>query len=166
VARQGEEDEVTNSGQTPAAPYAWPARLPPAALAGVRTRRIMALVLDLVAISILFGIFLTVLLVLGIVTFGLTWFLIPPLFPAIALFYNGLTISGWRMATPGMRAMDLEMRNVDGTPVSFITAAAHAVLFYLSWTILTPLVLLVSLITSDKRCLHDMVAGVVVTRRA
>jgi uncharacterized RDD family membrane protein YckC len=104
--------------------------------------------------------------VLGVVTFGLTWYLIPPLYPTIALIYNGLSISGWRMATPGMRAMDLEMRTKDGGRVTFLIAAAHAVLFYLSWTILTPLVLLVSLISSDKRCLHDIVAGVVVTRRA
>ena len=157
---------MTDFRQTPAAPAYWPARLPYEALAGVRTRRLMALVLDLIAITILFGVFFTVFAVLGIVTFGLTWFIIPILYPAIALFYNGVSVSGWRMATPGMRAMDLEMRNVDGSRVGFITAAAHAVLFYLSWTILTPLVLLVSLISNDKRCLHDIVAGVVVTRRA
>jgi len=148
---------VTDFRQTPAAPAYWPARLPYEALAGVRTRRLMALVLDLIAITILFGVFFTVFAVLGIVTFGLTWFIIPILYPAIALFYNGVSVSGWRMSTPGMRAMDLEMRNVDGSRVGFITAAAHAVLFYLSWTILTPLVLLVSLISNDKRCLHDIV---------
>jgi uncharacterized RDD family membrane protein YckC len=152
--------------QTPAAPAYWPARLPYEALAGVRTRRMMALVLDLIAITILFAIFFTVFAVLGIVTFGLTWFIIPLLYPAIALFYNGFSVSSWRMGTPGMRAMGLEIRNTDGSRVSFITAAAHAVLFYLSWTILTPLILLVSLISNDKRCLHDIVAGVVVTRRA
>jgi uncharacterized RDD family membrane protein YckC len=157
---------VSDFRQTPATPAYWPARLPSEALSGVRTRRTTAIVLDLIAITILFGIFFTVFAVLGIVTFGLTWFVIPILYPVIALFYNGLTISGWRMATPGMRAMDLEMRNSDGSRVSFITAAAHAVLFYLSWTILTPLVLIVSLISNDKRCLHDIVAGVVVTRRA
>jgi uncharacterized RDD family membrane protein YckC len=157
---------VTDFRQTPAAPAYWPARLPYEALAGVRTRRMMALVLDLIAITILFGVFFTVFAVLGIVTFGLTWFIIPILYPAIALFYNGVSVSSWRMGTLGMRAMNLEMRNVDGSRVSFVTAAAHAVLFYLSWTILTPLVLLVSLISNDKRCLHDIVAGVVVTRRA
>ncbi|MDB5594586.1 MAG: domain containing protein [Hyphomicrobiales bacterium] len=160
---------MSDQGQTTSSvsPQAfWPARLPYAALAGVRTRRIGAICLDLIAITIIFTAVLMVLFVLGIVTFGLTWFLIPPLFPAIALFYNGMTISGWRMATPGMRAMDLEMRTSDGGRVPFLTAAVHAVLFYLSWTILTPLVLLVSLIANDKRCLHDIVAGVVVTRRA
>ncbi|MDB5652076.1 MAG: domain containing protein [Hyphomicrobiales bacterium] len=160
---------MSDQGQTTTSvpPQAfWPARLPYAALAGVRTRRMTAIALDLIAITIIFVAVLMVLIVLGIVTFGLTWFLIPPLYPAIALFYNGLTISGWRMATPGMRAMDLEMHTTDGGRVSFLTAAVHAVLFYLSWTILTPLILLVSLISTDKRCLHDIVAGVVVTRRA
>ena len=57
------------------------------------------------------------------------------------------------------------MRMMDGTRVPFVNAAAHAVFFYLSWTILTPFILLVSLFSRDKRCLHDMAAGVIVTRR-
>jgi uncharacterized RDD family membrane protein YckC len=58
------------------------------------------------------------------------------------------------------------MRLVDGHRVPFIYAAVHAVLFYLSWTILTPLILVVALVSRNKRCLHDMFASVVVTRRA
>ncbi|MDB5570272.1 MAG: domain containing protein [Hyphomicrobiales bacterium] len=139
--------------------------LPARALDGVRTRRIVAVGFDLIFVSIIVGLLFIVLSVLGVVTFGLTWLLIPPLFPAVALFYNGLTISGWRHATPGMRLMDLEMRLTDGGRTPFINAAAHAVLFYLSWTILSPIVLAVALVARNKRCLHDMLAGVVVTRR-
>lgn len=156
---------MTYQDQSTPARTMWPAQLPYAALAGVRTRRTFAICLDLILISILFLAIASVLVVLGIVTFGLSWMLIPPLYPAIALFYNGLSISGSGMGTPGMRALDLEMRTSDGGRVPFLTAAVHAVLFYLSWT-LTPLVLIVSLISRDKRCLHDIVAGVVVTRRA
>ena len=47
--------------------------------------------------------------------------------------------------------------------MSFVAAAVHAVLFYVSWTV--PPVLLVSLITRDKRCLHDMLSGVIAVRR-
>jgi uncharacterized RDD family membrane protein YckC len=65
-----------------------------------------------------------------------------------------------------MRLMDLEMRLMDGSRTPFINAAVHAVLFYLSWTILTPLVLIVTLVSRNKRCLHDMLSGVIVTRRA
>lgn len=135
--------------------------IPPAALEGVRTRRVMAVGLDLVLISLItaalaFGLF--------VLSFGLSVFVVPPLFPLVAFFYNGLTVSGARMATPGMAFMDLEMRSMDGGPVPFLQAAVHAVLFYVSW--LLPPLLLVSLITGDKRCLHDIVAEVIVLRRS
>ena len=158
---------MSNTGGWSAAaarPYWYRTGPPAAALDGVRTRRVFALLLDLILITLTaIGLFFAF-LILGIVTFGLTWLAIPPLFPIIALLYNGLSICGWRMATPGMQAMDLEMRMMDGTRVPFINAAAHAVFFYLSWTILTPFILLVSLLARDKRCLHDMAAGVIVTR--
>ncbi|MHB8886377.1 MAG: RDD family protein [Methylovirgula sp.] len=137
-----------------------PCDLPAAALAGVRTRRALALALDFLVVSCLsFVIWLAAL----VLTFGLSLFILPPLFPLVAFFYNGLTVSGPSMATPGMRLMDLEMRMMDGSRVPFLNAAAHAVLFYFSW--LFPAVFLVSLLASDKRCLHDMFAGVIVVRR-
>lgn len=145
----------------PAPPLWVGENLPPEALDGVRTRRILALFLDLVLVSI-FSI--AIWLTLAVLTFGLSVLILPPLFPVVAFFYNGVTISGWRMATPGMRAMDLEMRLTDGSRVPFLNAAVHAVLFYVS-TMFMP-VFLVSLLTYDKRCLHDMLAGVIITRRA
>ncbi len=137
------------------------AGLPLGALSGVRTRRMAAVALDLVVVSILsFALWLALL----VATFGLSLFLLPPLFPFVAFFYNGLTVSGRRMATPGMRAMGLQMR-MDGTGnrVPFINAAMHAVLFYVSW--MFPPVFLVSLVTEDKRCLHDIFSGVIFVRR-
>ena len=139
----------------------FPAVLPAAALAGVRTRRMMAVMFDLIVVGLLAAL---IWIVLGVLSFGLLWFILPPLFPIIAFFYNGLTVSGYRMATPGMRAMDLEMRLTDGSRVPFINAAVHAVLFYVSW--MFPPILIVSLLDGQKRCLHDMLAGVVITRRA
>jgi uncharacterized RDD family membrane protein YckC len=137
------------------------AALPPAALAGVRRRRIFAVLLDLIVVSILsFALWLGLL----IATVGLSLLLLPPLFPFVAFFYNGLTISGARRGTPGMRAMDIEMRLADGGRVPFLNAAIHAVLFYVTWVVFAPL-FLVSLVAPDKRCLHDMLAGVIVIRR-
>jgi len=131
------------------------------ALAGVRTRRIMAVCIDLMVVSLLVAALWIVSIVL---TFGLALFFLPPLFPFVAFFYNGLTVSGVRMATPGMRAMDLEMRmNENGARVPFVNAAVQAVLFYVSWCF--PPIFLVSLIDSEKRCLHDIIAGVVIVRR-
>jgi uncharacterized RDD family membrane protein YckC len=130
-------------------------------LAGVRTRRILAFGIDIVVVTII----ATVLwIVLAVVTLGLSLVLLPPIYPLVAFFYNGLTVSGRRMATPGMRMMDLEMRMIDtGARVPFINAAAHALLFYLSWML--PPIFLVTLVDPDKRCLHDVLSGVVVVRR-
>jgi uncharacterized RDD family membrane protein YckC len=131
------------------------------ALAGVRTRRIVAVCLDLILVSLIVAIVWVTAIVL---TLGLALFFLPPLFPIIAFFYNGLTVSGWRMATPGMRAMDLEMRlNDSGQRVPFVNAAVHAVLFYVSWFF--PPIFLVSLVDAEKRCLHDILASVVILRR-
>jgi len=131
------------------------------AFAGVRTRRILALVLDLVLVSFLAA---AIWLALLILTLGLSLILLPPLYPLVAFFYNGLTVSSAKMATPGMRAMDLEMRMVDtGARVPFVNAAAQALFFYLSWFF--PPIFLVSLVDSEKRCLHDIFAGVVLVRR-
>ena len=131
------------------------------ALQGVRTRRTFALMLDLFLVGVLAAFLYTGLL---IVTLGLSFFFLPPLFPLVAFFYNGLTASGAKMGTPGMRAMDLEMRmDESGARVPFINAAAHAVLFYLSWFF--PPIFLVTLVDGEKRCLHDMLVGAVVVRR-
>ncbi len=131
------------------------------AFSGVRTRRVLALALDLVLVTLLAGLVWVALLIL---TLGLSLFFLPPLFPLVAFFYNGLTVSGAKMATPGMRAMDLEMRmHEDGARVPFVNAAAHALFFYVSWFF--PPVFLVSLVDSEKRCLHDILAGVTLVRR-
>jgi uncharacterized RDD family membrane protein YckC len=131
------------------------------ALAGVRTRRILAVCIDFVLVSVLVAVLWTLSIVL---TFGFALFFLPPIYPFVAFFYNGLTVSGRNMATPGMRALDLEMRMHDtGARVPFINAAVQAVLYYVSWCF--PPIFLVSLVDSEKRCLHDIIAGVVIVRR-
>jgi uncharacterized RDD family membrane protein YckC len=139
-----------------ASPY-----VPPQALEGVRMRRVIAVGLDLLLVTGLSAALFVGLLVLS---FGMSVFVLPPLFPIVAFFYNGLTVSGWRMATPGMALMDLEIRTMRGEPAPFLQAAVHAVLFYVTW--LFPPLLLASFVTRDKRCLHDILADVIVLRRS
>ena len=50
-----------------------------------------------------------------------------------------------------------------GQRVPFVNAAVQAVLFYVSWFF--PPIFLVSLVDSEKRCLHDILSEVVVVRR-
>ena len=61
------------------------------ALAGVRTRRILAVCFDLVLVSLLVALIWIVSIVL---TLGLALFFLPPLYPIVAFFYNGLSVSG------------------------------------------------------------------------
>ena len=136
-------------------PYASAAKLE-----GVRFRRVVAVGLDFFLVSLMSG---AIFVGLFVLSFGMSALLLPPLLPLVAFFYNGLTVSGPRMATPGMAVMDLEMRTMSGAPVEFLQAAVHAVLFYVSW--LFPPILIVSLFAHDKRCLHDMLADVIVLRR-
>ncbi len=132
------------------------------ALEGVRTRRLMALCFDFVVISVIASLLYVLLLVL---TLGLSFFFLPPLWPIVAFFYSGVSMSGSRHATPGMRALDLEARTYgSGAPLPFLNAAAHGAFFYLSWFF--PLVFLVTLVDSDKRFLHDILSGVLISRRA
>jgi uncharacterized RDD family membrane protein YckC len=131
------------------------------ALTGVRTRRLMGLGVDFVVVSLIASLIYVLLFVL---TLGLSFFFLPPLWPIVAFFYNGVSMSGRHMATPGMRLMGLEVRLRDtGAPVPFLNAAAHGAFFYLSWFF--PAIFLVTLVDSDKRFLHDILSGVIVLRR-
>jgi uncharacterized RDD family membrane protein YckC len=61
-----------------------------------------------------------------------------------------------------MRVMDLEMRTWYGAPSYFLLGAMHAVLFWISVSVLSPFVLLIGFFNGRRRLLHDMVLGTVV----
>jgi uncharacterized RDD family membrane protein YckC len=61
-----------------------------------------------------------------------------------------------------MRVMDIEVRTWYGAPCYFVLGAMHAVLFWLSVSFLTPLVLLIGLFNGRRRLLHDIILGTVV----
>jgi uncharacterized RDD family membrane protein YckC len=130
------------------------------AFAGVRTRRLFAWGLDALIVALITSAVWTVLL---IATLGLSWFILPPLFPAIAVLYHGATVSGSGRGTLGMRAFDLEVGLYGGGRAPFINAAAQAILFYISWAL--PLLFAVTLVDGEKRYLHDILSSLVVMRR-
>jgi uncharacterized RDD family membrane protein YckC len=138
----------------------------PELFSGVRSRRIFAFLIDVIAIAILtFGAGIVVFF-LGIFTLGLGFLLYAILPTAVALAYVAFTLGGPSAATPGMRAMGLEMRLWYGARPYPLLAAVHALLFWFSISLLTPLVLLVSLFSDRKRLLHDIVLGTVVINSA
>lgn len=128
----------------------------------VRTKRIFAFFIDVIAVGILTVCAAVVVFLLGIFTFGLAWLLYAFLGQAIALIYTAVTLGGPAASTPGMRAMGLEMRLWHGARPYPLLAAMHVLLFWFSVSLLTPFVLLVSLFTERKRLLHDLILGTVV----
>lgn len=131
-------------------------------LDGVRRKRILAFLVDFLIVSLISVAAFVVVLILGVFTLGLAWLLLGSIFPIVAILYCGATMGGDRQATVGMRAAGLVMRQEDASRTNFVQGAVHVILFYLSVSLLTPLVLLVSLFNSRKRMLHDMVIGAVV----
>ena len=136
----------------------------PPGLSGVIGGRFFAFFVDSVIITTLFLGFCVLLFFAGFATFGLTWFLIPPLYWIVALFYNGLTISGPAAGTVGMRLLGIRLLDLDGNRLTMPAAAIHAVLFYLSISLMTPLILLVGLARVDRRLLHDILIGAIAVR--
>lgn len=128
---------------------------------GVIGKRIGAFIVDAIAIALLTLLCWIVLVLAGFFTFFLTWFLLGLVFPAIGLGYNALTVGGPQQATIGMRLTGVRVRMWHGGNVAPLIAAFHALLFWLSLTLFCP-VLLWALVDRQKRCLHDIFAGVVV----
>jgi len=58
--------------------------------------------------------------------------------------------------------MDLELRTWYGAPGYFLLGAMHAVLFWISVSMLSPFVLLIGLFNPRRRLLHDFVLGTVI----
>ena len=53
------------------------------------------------------------------------------------MVYFGSTLAGPASATIGMRIMDLEMRTWYGAPAYFVLGAVHAIVFWVTVSILT-----------------------------
>ncbi|MEP1443782.1 MAG: RDD family protein [Hyphomicrobiales bacterium] len=136
---------------------------------GVLSRRLMAFVIDFIILSVIIGITTFVLFILGIATFGLLWFFIPAIIGslsiAIVIGYVAFTTGGEKAATPGMNALGLEVRMMDGRKLYALMAIFHGLAFYFFSAILTPFVVLVGLFTSRRRLLHDIVSGAIVVNK-
>ena len=131
----------------------------------VLMRRIIAFIIDVIVLAVPVALAILFIAVFGLLTLGLGWALFWLAWPATvvwAIVYYGASIGGPHSATMGMRAMDLEVRTWYGAPGYFVLGACHAVLYWISVSFLTPLVLLVGLFNGRRRLLHDIILGTVV----
>ncbi len=146
-------------------PHAYDPVTQPELFEGVLPRRIVAFVIDVTIITIPVVLAAMFIFAFGIVTLGLGWalyWLLPPATVIWAIAYFGLTLAAPQSATIGMRAVDLEMRTWYGASAYFVLGAVHAVLFWLSVTMLTPFILLVCFFNERRRLLHDILLGTVI----
>jgi uncharacterized RDD family membrane protein YckC len=149
--------------------HAYDPWLQPELFRGVLTRRVFAFLIDLVVLSIPVILACVFIAVFGIVTLGLGWalfWLVSPASVIWAVIYYGGSLGGPHSATMGMRVMDLELRTWYGGPSYFVLGAMHAVLFWVSVSFLTPLILLVGLFNGRRRLLHDIILGTVMINRS
>jgi uncharacterized RDD family membrane protein YckC len=146
-------------------PHAYDPGTMPELFDGVLARRVVAFCIDLVLIATPALFVALFILVFGIFTFGLGWFFFILYWPGVviwALVYYAIGFGSPASATIGMRVMDLEMRTWYGAPAYALLGAVHAIVFWITVSALTPLVLLVAFFNARRRLLHDMLVGTIV----
>ena len=150
-------------------PHAYDPVTNPELFDGVLARRLIAFVIDLIIIAIpvlIAGVFMAAATIatlgLAAIFFAVFSPLYWPLIVIWALCYYGFTFGSPASATIGMRVMDLEMRTWYGSPAYFVLGAVHAIVFWLTISFLTPLILLLGFFNERRRLLHDMLVGTVV----
>ncbi len=136
----------------------------PEALENVRTRRVLAFVVDYLIVLLLCLPAALIIFFLGIFTFGLAWALYFVLPLATAVCYLALTLGGSRQATVGMAMFSIILKRDGGHFVGPGFAVLHGLLFWALHVTLTPLLLVVSLFAVNKRLLHDILLGATVVR--
>ena len=139
------------------------AAFPDTSFDGVVWRRSIAFIIDCMIISAIFAL----LLIFNLFTLFLLSGLLALLWPALLfVLYDTVLIGGRGAATVGMRLMGLRMVSWQGGDPGYLQALVLSVLFYLSVTFTSGLILLVPLFSDRGRCLHDMIAGVFVINAA
>ncbi len=146
-------------------PHAYDPAANPDLFEGVLARRCIAFLIDLTIITVPVLFAALFIFIFGLVTLGLGWLLFWLLWPASviwAIVYYGMTLGSPASATVGMRVMEIEMRTWYGAPCYFVLGAVHAIVFWVTISFLTPLILLVAFFNERRRLLHDMLVGTIV----
>lgn len=133
---------------------------------GILWRRVAAYVVDaflIVAINVALHM---ALVLMGLLTFGLSWLLLGPITClTVALAYGTLFIGGGEGATPGMRLFGIEARGLKDERPEYFQAFLMTALFYATVLVTSFLILIVAFFTEHSRTVHDLLSGVTVIRR-
>ncbi len=130
---------------------------------GVLTRRFLALLVDVVLITILGWALAIFIVILGVFTLGLGW-LAFHIIPWLPLFYYTLLV-GSEGATPGQRAFGIAVRqDIDLSPPTMAQALVWTLLLWVSF-VLACVPFLLALAGPRHRAAHDLLSGLVIIRQ-
>ena len=147
---------MSNSGLTQAAMDEW-------LTGGVLPRRVLAFLLDLLLIGVLVAALWAGFLLFGLLTLGLGFPLLG-LLPAVPPLYHFLSLASPLSATPGQAMLGLVVRRNDDLGRPDVLEALISVIGFYVTLALGAILLVVALVTTRRRTLHDMAAGLVVVR--
>jgi len=156
---QGPPIEIITPAGTPA-PFFDPARL-----SGVLWRRIFAYLTDLAIIGLLVSLFALLLSPFVILSLGLLASPVMLLVGLVPLAYHTLLIGGARSGTWGQRLFGLIVVTGEGGRPGYLQALVLTILFYLSMSLTSGLILAVMPFTRYRQGVHDLVANTLVLRR-
>jgi uncharacterized RDD family membrane protein YckC len=133
---------------------------------GVFGPRIVSYVIDLMLVGLLALILWMAVGMLGVLTFGWGWYLLPAVGICAAMGYAAVMIGGRGQATLGMRVSGLKVERAMGGAPDGVSAAAHALLFYVATGtgVLLAATLLCGLVRPDRRLGHDLLTGLVLVK--
>jgi uncharacterized RDD family membrane protein YckC len=130
---------------------------------GVMSRRCVAWVFDIFLIAVLVWVLWWILVMFGLLTFGLG-FGAMSILPLVPFCYHFLSLMGSSSATPGQQMMGLIVRrDFDLGPPAGLQALASVLAYYVTLAT-SGLLLVVTLFTRRHRALHDLLSGLVVVR--
>lgn len=131
---------------------------------GVRLRRSLAFLIDLLVLGALYLALMLVGGALTLATLGLASPLVALAWGLLFIAYPTWFIGGRERATLGMRALKLEAASADGGAPNYLQAFIFAALFWFLGGATGWLVLLVSLFNPRGRCAHDFLSGLLILR--
>ncbi|MBL4726118.1 MAG: RDD family protein [Rhizobiaceae bacterium] len=130
----------------------------------VRRRRVLAFFIDYLCVGVLSFLAGIMVFFAGIITLGAAWLIYLVLVPLVAIVYIGMTLGGPKQATIGMQMFSLKIEADSGKPVDPMTAIMHGIIFWAAHIMLTPFMLLVSMFSTRKRLVQDILLGTVILR--
>ena len=158
------DNPIGYSERLGASGYGLPTPLPSfRASLGARSVAYLLDILFIFGFTVLLSLVITL---IGVITFGLGWTLFAVL-PASGILYSAITVGGSGQSTWGMRMMGLRVVAPEtGKRVDMITAAIHALLFYVavSTFLLWFVDVLFGFMRADRRLGHDLLLGLAVMR--